>query len=206
MTAQHITFPPFAGTRCLMMPYRQGDPDSVPQTFSAYREVIERVYLERDAVGFLTIDETVVPAGGIQRGSRATAARALHTEAGRDGTIYTWGDPPFRWGDSPDVTLDADVQILIANNICGSCAVWDSECSLADMTRDGDLGHLLDQYPYSTATLLAAGEVRQLGIRTPHEGLPIRTTQPRQFLRIVGQGVHGRTPYFTRNPLMPRLP
>lgn len=50
--------------------------------------------------------------------------------------------------------------------------------------------------------MMKAGEVHKIGILTPHESLPVREHFLRQFLRIVGAGVHGREEYFTINPLM----
>ena len=98
------------------------------------------------------------------------------------------------------VTLDRDVRIILANNLDGSCAVWDSEHE--DTSLDGDIGHVAADYPYDQARFLKAGEVYEIGILTPHESLPVRCDFNRQFLRIVSSGVHGREEYFTRNPLV----
>jgi hypothetical protein len=61
---------------------------------------------------------------------------------------------------------------------------------------------MADNYPYSDAIFLKAGEVHEIGILTPHESLPVRQNFDRQFLRILSSGVHGREEYFTENPLM----
>ena len=90
---------------------------------------------------------------------------------------------------------------MIASNVDASCAVWDAEHE--DTSEDGDIGHVADLYPYDAAELLKAGEVREIGIFTPHESLPVKRSVQRQFLRIVGAGVHGREDYFTVNPLCP---
>ena len=193
-----INFPQFTGLRCLMMPYIQGEPDSVPVTYRPYSDIIESVFLRRGDIGFLTIDESVATEGKPHRGTRAKFARALHTEAGYRHKLYMWGGG---WGSSDEVTLDEDVEILLANNIDGSCAIWNAVHR--DTSRDGDIGHLAEQYPYADAVLMKAGEVRRIGIFTPHESLPVRSTVKRQFLRIVSSGVHGREPYFTENPLLP---
>ncbi len=198
-TSQKITFPRFSGVRCLMMPYVQGDPDSVPETYSTYRDIIGSVFLKKGEIGFLTIDESPVIAGTPHRGARAKFARALHTEAGkklnRDGVTYGWG-----WGTHPNVRLDREVRILLANNLDGSCALWDAEHE--DTSNDGDIGHLAEKYPYEDAIIMRGGEVVNIGILTPHESLPVKEAFDRQFLRIVGAGVHGREEYFTENPLM----
>lgn len=87
---------------------------------------------------------------------------------------------------------------MIASNLGDSCAVWREECERT--TDDGDIGHLAAEYPYSSAMMLRAGEVCEIGILTPHESLPAVRDFDRQFLRIVGAGVHGRELYFTENP------
>lgn len=198
MIVGQIEFPAFTGLRCLMMPYIQGDPESVPMQYRAYAGIIASQFLRAGDIGFLTIDESVAHAGKAHRGKRAKTSRALHTEAGlRPDLVAVWGGG---WGSSDDVTLDAGVEILLANNLNDSCAVWDAWHR--DTSRDGDIGHEASRYPYSEAALMKAGEVRRIGIFTPHESLPVRETVNRQFLRIVSAGVHGREPYFTTNPLL----
>ncbi len=202
-TGKKIVFPPFSGLRCLMMPYRQGDPASVPDAYDAYREIIKEVFLQKGEIGFLTIDESPVAQGKPHRGEGARYDRAIHTEAGKHlikttpgGTVFRWG-----WGKKPNVKLDADVNILLASNLDDSCAVWDA--THQDTSRDGDIGFAAHLYPYSTAVFLKAGDVHEIGILTPHESLPVKKTFNRQFLRIIGSGVHGREDNFTENPLVP---
>jgi hypothetical protein len=193
-----IEFPEFSGLRCLMMPYIQGDPDSVPVEYAPYADIIKRTCVREGDIGHLTIDESVALAGTPHRGTRATTSRAIHTEAGRiPGRIYCWGGGG--WGKTHQVTLERDVQILLANNLDDSCAIWDA--THEDTSDDGDIGHVSDLYPYNDAVLMKSGDVHQIGILTPHESLPVATDVRRQFLRILGSGVHGREPYFTKNPL-----
>ncbi len=194
-----IEFPTFSGVRCLMMPYIQGDASSVPREYHAYADIIQSVYLDKGDVGFLTIDESVAVAGRPHRGDRARTARALHTEAGRiPGEIYCWGGRAC--GSRHLTMLDADVEILLANNLDRSCAIWDAVHE--DTSLDGDIGYASALYPYDKAVLMRAGDVHKIGILTPHESLPVQEDCARQFLRIVSSGVHGREPYFTQNPLM----
>jgi hypothetical protein len=198
---QTITFPLFTGVRCLMMPYVQGDPGSVPTAYATYRDIIKAVYVKKGAIGFLTIDESRVDAGKPHRGDRARHGRALHTEAGRlPGAIYVWGGGG--WGRKHAVTLDRDVRILLANNLDDSCAVWDADHR--DTSVDGDIGYAAPKYPYDDATFMKAGDVHEIGIFTPHESLSVQTDFNRQFLRIVSSGVHGREKYFTENPILPQ--
>jgi hypothetical protein len=194
-----IHFPAFTGLRCLMMPYIQGEPLSVPEPFRRYADILRSVFVRKGDIGFLTIDESVATAGRPHRGKRAKYDRALHTEAGKSPVgAYGWGGTG--WGSSHVVTLDPGVQILLANNIDDSCALWDAVHE--DTSLDGDIGHVADRYPYSDAVLMKSGEVHRIGILTPHESLPVKATVERQFLRIVSAGVHGLESYFTENPLM----
>lgn len=196
-----IQFPEFSGVRCLMMPYIQGDPDSVPTEYrQGYESIIENTFIKKGDIGYLTIDESLVTKGKSHRGDRSRFSRALHTEAGRHpDKLYAWGSGGG-WGNSHRVTLDRDVQVLLANSVDLSCALWDSE--LENTSLDGDIGHCAEQYPYEDAVIMKAGEVYQIGILTPHESLPVSNTVNRQFLRILSSGVHGRESYFTENPLM----
>ncbi len=194
-----IEFPHYTGIRCLMMPYTQGDPFSVPLEYRGYTDVISELCIKRGEIGYLTIDESLVTQGKPHRGSRARYDRAIHTEAGKLRGVYNWGGGTS-WGGSPRVTLDADTEILIASDVDESCAVWDATHD--DTSEDGDLGHVADLYPLDRGTKLRRGEVCRIGILTPHESLPALRTVQRQFLRIVGAGVHGREEYFTENQLM----
>lgn len=199
MKIGNIIFPRFTAARCLMMPYIQGCPDSVPDAYRTYRDVLSQLFLVRGDIGFLTIDESVVKSGTAHRAGRAKFSRALHTEAGRHpDRKYSWGGGG--WGSSHRTLLDGDVEILIANNIDDSCAVWNAWHQNTSM--DGDIGDRSEQYPYDNAIMMKAGEVFRIGILTPHESLPVRADANRQFLRIVSSGVHGREPYFTDNPMV----
>jgi hypothetical protein len=210
-TGRDVVFPSYSGIQCLMMPYIQGDPNSVPDEYAAYRNMIASVFVRRGDVGYLTIDESEVCAGKAQRGYRAKSGRALHTEAGMvSPTLYGWGLPSPGWGTPsprPDggrahrVLLDRDVTVLLANSLGNTCAIWQADHE--DTSEDGDIGHLSTLYPYEDAIMMRAGEVHQIGILTPHESLPVPEAAVRQFIRIVSSGVHGREPYFTANTLVP---
>ena len=76
MKISEINFPEFSGIRCLMMPYIQGEPESVPQEYQGYGEILADVFIERGAIGFLTIDESAVKSGSPHRGDRAKYGRA----------------------------------------------------------------------------------------------------------------------------------
>ena len=199
MMHSKIKFPEYSGLRCLMMPYIQGDLSSVPEKYHEYSDIIESLFFEKGDIGYLTIDESVAEQGKPHRGKRAKTDRALHTEAGRKKNAHGWGAPA--WGSSHTVTLDIDVQVMLANNIDNSCALW-PDAWHENTSIDGDIGYASKDYPYEDAVMMKAGEVHTIGILTPHESLPVKKTENRQFLRIVSSGVHGRESYFTKNPLL----
>ena len=195
-----VTFPEYSGVRCLMMPYIRGVPDSIPDEYASYRDIVAAIYLTKGDIGYLTIDESPALKGAPHRGARAKFGRALHTEGGLrpNSGMLGWGGSG--WGSATNVLLEPDVQVLLANNVSGSCALWDAVHT--NTSFDGDIGDQAGLYPYEDAVLMQAGEVHVIGILTPHESLPVQADIDRQFLRIVGSGVHGREPYFTVNPLM----
>lgn len=195
-----IDFPRFSGTRCLMLPYIQGRAETVPEEFSSgYESILENVFLEEGEMGFLTIDESLAKKGQPHRGARSRTSRALHTEAGRHpDKAYAWGGGG--WGSSHRVTLEEETGILLANSLSDSCAIWNAKHE--NTSIDGDIGHVSDSYSYEDAIMMQADEVYCIGIFTPHESLPVVEDIPRQFLRIVGKGVHGRESHFTENRLL----
>lgn len=203
-----IAFPEFTDARCYMMPFIQGRPETLPEAFSGYADTIANFVLDgqEGEVGLITIDESYVEAGKSQRGYGA-GERTLHTEACRSETLFTWGPT---WGPVRDddprpsfVELDPDVRIIIANSISDTCMVWDRE--IRDTTPDGDLSLRAHEFPRNTGRMMAAGEVMEMGIFTPHECIPQRESGQRQFFRIVGKGVYGREDYFTRNAILERM-
>ena len=53
-----IEFPAYTGKRCLMMPYIQGDPHSVPKEFrEGYEEILSTLALQPGEIGYLTIKD-----------------------------------------------------------------------------------------------------------------------------------------------------
>lgn len=198
MLVNKIKFPTYSGLRCLMMPYIQGEVDSVPEEYAPYFEILSSVFLKKGEIGYLTIDESEVKNGRPHRGARAKYGRAIHTEGGkRPDRLYGWGG--VGWGESHTVTLEPNVEILLANNLDDSCAIWNT--THENTSLDGDIGNFAHQYPYENAIFMKAGDVHKIGVLTPHESLPVKTNFNRQFLRIVGKGVYGREEYFTENPL-----
>ena len=196
-----ITFPEFTGIRCLMMPFIQGDSNSLPEEYKPYSQIIDNNYLEKGEIGLLTIDESYVKKGAVQRGYNSTGIdRHVHIEVGQCEAGNRWGNGGnSSWGGGYKTLLDDSTEVLIANNIDDTCKVWDVKDF--SYTRDGDLSHVIDKYPERTGVLMKSGQLVKMSIFTPHECINQEQDSNRQFIRIIGKGVTGREDYFTTNPL-----
>jgi hypothetical protein len=202
MIINKIEFPEFSGIKCNMMPFIQGDSSSLPEQYKSYSDIINKNYLEKGEIGFLTIDESFVQGGKSQRGYNSTGInRNVHIEVGRCENINRWGGSGgSSWGGRYNTVLDDNTMVLIANSISNTCRLWDME--ERSYTRDGDLSAYIDRYPEHTGTMLKSGELAKISIFTPHECINQEQSGNRQFFRIVGKGVRGREEYFTINPLV----
>lgn len=200
MITNKITFPKFTGIKCNMMPFIQGDSNSLPELYKPYFEIINENYLEKGEIGFLTIDESFVEANSSQRGYNSKGiSRNVHIEVGRHSDINCWGGGGgCSWGGRKSTILEDDTMVLIANSISDTCRVWDT--LEKSFTLDGDLSEYIDRYPEHTGINLKEGEVAKISIFTPHECISQKYSSNRQFLRIVGKGVTGRENHFTINP------
>jgi hypothetical protein len=197
-----MAFPTYTGARCYMIPFIQGRAESLPEAYAGYGDVVERFALpgQEGELGLITIDESMVAAGASQRGYGA-GDRTIHTEACLRESLLTWGPSSPTWGDGPGfVELERETRVLIANSIPDTCMIWDLD--VEDTTADGDLSARAAEFPRTSGRMMAAGEVVEIGIFTPHEPIAQAEAGPRQFFRIVGKGVHGREEYFTRNPVL----
>ncbi|MEM9648862.1 MAG: hypothetical protein AAF969_10290 [Bacteroidota bacterium] len=196
-----IDFPEFTGVKCNMMPFIQGDSNSLPDWAKSYSAIVDEIYLEKGEVGFLTIDESFVNAGKSQRGYNAKGInRNVHIEVGRIENFNRWGGGGSSWGGKANTLLDDETKVLIANSISDTCRFWNTIEKA--FTKDGDLSDYIERYPEETGILLKAGQLAKISIFTPHECMPQKQDGKRQFFRIVGKGVKGREPYFTTNPLI----
>lgn len=100
-TKQRIQFPKYSGIRCLMMPYIQGNPESVPPCYrQGYEDILSSIFIKEGDIGFLTIDESMAKAGKAHRGQGSKFDRAIHTEACQYINVYNWGGGVYRWGNS----------------------------------------------------------------------------------------------------------
>lgn len=196
-----IEFPEFTGIRCLMMPFIQGDKNSLPNEYQSYSSIVKNNYFQKGEIGYLTIDESYVEANTSQRGYGKNNNRNVHIEVGRINNINKWGGSSSNgWGGKYNVLLEDNTEVLITNNISNTCRIWD--VLETSNTYDGDLSDYLYKYPEETGLLLQSGELAKISIFTPHECIKQSQSSNRQFFRIVGKGVNGREEYFTKNPLI----
>jgi hypothetical protein len=193
-----IVFPRFTGVTCNMMPFIQGDPDSLPPKYQQYAEALERMVLDPGKIGHLTIQETFVKAGKTQRGY-SQSGRNAHVEIGRI-TSSGFGHWGF-WGHTGTTLVNVNTRVAIASNLADTCRLWPGVTETRP-TEYGELDEYLEDYPVESGVVLGAGEVAIIGVLTPHESTPQKVAGRRQFLRVVGQGVLGRESYFTQNPLV----
>jgi hypothetical protein len=202
MIVSKIEFPRFTGISCNMMPFIQGDPDSLPDLYKPYGHIIEKNFLEKGEIGLLSIQESYVEANASQRGYNSSGiSRNVHIEVGRGNGYNRWGSGGgSSWGGRDLTKLEDSTMVLIANSISDTCRVWDSK----DLryTPDGDLSEYIGDYPEESGIMLKSGELAKISIFTPHECVSQKDSGYRQFFRIVGKGVTGREPYFTINPLI----
>lgn len=189
-----VEFPEFSGVQCAMMRIIQGQPMTIPRKYAAYRPLVSQLVLQRGEEGWLTIDEAIVEEGSTHRGYGA-GERFIHTEACQG---YSWGPSEPTWGVGNRVKVDPETQVSIANSLDDTCRVWPS--ITAELTAEGHVP--AEACPDEAGELMKAGEVRVIGVRTPHECVPQKKAGPRQFVRLVGIGIRGRADHFTKNPLM----
>jgi len=81
--------------------------------------------------------------------------------------------------------------IYMSSNIADSCRVWDckivpdEETGLETISKFGDIEHLREFLPEETAELMEEDWIYWITDRTPHESLPLKERQYRQFFRVV---------------------
>jgi len=202
MIIDKIKFPDYTGIKCNMMPFIQGETSSLPEQYKSYFPILNRIYLEKNEIGYLTIHESFVEAGSSQRGYNSSGIkRNVHIEVGRNEKMNHWGGGGgSSWGGRFNTLLDDNTMVLIANSISDTCRIWNTK--EMGYTRDGDLSDYVENYPEETGVNLKSGEVAKISIFTPHECINQQMSGLRQFFRIVGKGVTGREDYFTINPLV----
>jgi len=181
--AEPVDFPPPNDIDINMMPFIMGQRSSIPAAYQQYWPLIERCklpYHELGRVGYLTIQESLVPAGQSQRRS------SLHIES--PGTIKRggkynkqrtdWGCGMVRFD-----TSEVDGGIYMASSVPDSCRFWNVQVDELVVGDLGDLEHLRDVL--GPGTCMEPGILYWLTDTTPHESLPLPRETYRQYFRLV---------------------
>lgn len=191
-----IKFPPPQGIMINMMPFIPSDLSSLPKEYHQYWGMIEACRTsDRIKVCYLTIHESETKEGCSQRRG------GLHTES--PGSVSMgqglFSESLFNWGGGFMARCGG---IFMASNVSNSCRVWDVRIKDLEHVagRHGDIEHL--------RTFIGRGEDMPADVIywitdcTPHESLPLKKTQMRQFFRLVTNQVSGWfAKHSTRNPL-----
>jgi len=188
-----LEFPEPQDININMLPFVMGDVASLPKEYRHYWPLIEACNLpaeELGKVGYLTIQESLVPAGESQR------RPGVHIET--PGIVMTAGkyhEHPLMWGcgylrgnqqvDQNPELPKVEGGFYMASNVKSSCNVWQA------LIRDpglvvgphGDLEHLREVL--GRGHTMAPNKMYWLTDRTPHESLALEEETYRQFFRLV---------------------
>jgi len=198
-----VWFPEPRDININMMPFIIGKKESIPAEYWQYWDMIESCKIpnsENGKVGYLTIQESLVPAGQTQRRS------GLHIESpGSFNEPGTYTNRRYDWGCGSVLSYRSSVSggLYLATNLLESCCLWnvqikDTPSSAGEL---GDMEHMRD--------LLGEGEYMEperlywLTDATPHESLPCPTEEYRQFFRLVTSSLSAWYPeHCTANPIV----
>lgn len=170
-----IAFPEARDINVNMMPIVFGDLNSVPKSLRHYWDLISKCDLLEKSVVYLTIHEGMVKQGQTLR------RPGIHTDATNE---FGWGGGG--WG---------SVEGIYMTSTDGRCRVWD--CVTNDVDELGSCG-----VPNAFSEIMKPNMLYWMTDRTPHESLPAKETAPRQFFRLVSQGIGAwYTKHNTPNPL-----
>jgi hypothetical protein len=177
-----VVFPEFTGVTINMMPFIIGDIKTIPEEVQNYIPLIESCCLPESLTGqvaYLTITETLVKEGETQR------KKGIHLDFGKGGFAQEKKD-----GEG----------IYIANNIEGSCRIWDTRIPTSDVQNNGSCEHL--RATLGNGEFLKQSVMYLIHENCPHESLPMASNTKRQFFRlVVGEIMEWYEEFSTRNRL-----
>ncbi len=165
--------------------------------------------LEEDELFYLTIQESVVPAGRTQR------RPGLHVEAPgtlvRPGSFYISPSEISAWGGSKGATgTKLDGGLYMVSDRDKTCRIWHCRIDRPEQVvgEGGSIEHMRAALNrVATSSLLHSNHIWWISDATPHESLPMRSEGRRTFVRIVTSNV---TAWFadhsTPNPNTPLPP
>ena len=139
-----VAFPTFANTRIMMMPVRMGDPESLPEDLSPWRDLFVALcnmgHLP-NGIGYLTIDELRVPKGRTHR------RPGIHVDGiGEDGSAGGWGGGGGGYGKSG--------MVLAASHV--GCRAY-KQSFVGRPAANGCCAHLATQCQEETEVTLQPG-------------------------------------------------
>lgn len=189
-----IKFPAPQDININMLPFVMGEKTSLPEEYHHYWPLVEACNVpqqELGKVGYLTIQESIVPMGLSQRrpGLHIETPGLVMTSDGKyHSHMNMWGCGLLRVHPEHDEQPDrprVEGGIYMASNVADSCQVWNAvitDPGLVTM-QHGDLEHMRE--------VLGVGEMMERNLmywltdRTPHESLPLQNETHRQFFRLV---------------------
>lgn len=155
-----VVFPPYSGTRWLMMPVLLEDPSTVPEPYRRAIAGLVRLGDTKRGTAYLTVDETTMDAGETQR------RPGLHVDG-----VGGWGGGGG-WGKNGMLLASTD----------GACRAWRQDFT-GSPGIEGDCEHLRSQCRADALVRMAPGGVYWCSGEAVHESLP-SGGGPRQFLRL----------------------
>ncbi|KDO25368.1 hypothetical protein SPRG_20737 [Saprolegnia parasitica CBS 223.65] len=180
-----------------MMPFIIGHAEStLPPECQRYVPLLNRCrhHDENGKVGYLTIHEGIVEADTSQRRPGSTSKR------------HPLPSSKIRWGRGWMVHHELQGGIYMASTVAKSCGVWNTvvadENDIVGAHGDVDVLHGVLDRERDGYYEPQANELYWITDRTPHESLPVATTQFRQYFRFVTSNVsHWFAEHSTPNPL-----
>lgn len=189
-----VTFPEFTGARVMMMPVIMGERKSLPEELAQYRPLFAKLSkawgLRRrsmiGAVGYLTIDEQIVPEGRTHR------RPGIHVDGiGPDRKLGGWG--------GGGGYASSEFGMVLASTHVG-CRAW-KQWFAGYPDANGDCAILKRQCDPSREVLMQANVAYWCGPLTVHEPLVMPQETKRQFIRLSGPSTAPWYDGYTVNPL-----
>lgn len=184
-----VQLPQFSNTRVMMMPLIIGDLNSIPELLGHYKETLSQLFKLADPkhlgkVGYITIDEKVVPAGKTHRRS------GLHVDGVYDGKCGGWGGGGG-WGSVGN-------GMITVSSVAG-CKAYLQEFD-GELGKDGECDKISAQCDESKAVIFQPNQAYWVDGLCVHESLPQVKETERQFVRL---SMPSNAPWFegyTENP------
>lgn len=186
------SLPAFSNTRVMMLPVLIGDLGSLPGSLAHYRELFAAVSAHSPfsgQVGYLTIDEKIVPARGTHRRS------GLHVDGVFGGDRGSWGGGGG-WGGGHGVVGAG--MLTIASRV--GCRAWNQEFE-GWPGPDGEADHLLEQLRPEAEITFDAGSIYWVDGLCVHESIPMAKDTERAFVRLSNPSTAPWFDGYTENPL-----